>query len=83
VARRSTRRDCLPGAGLAARRPASDDAAGEGRASRLQTVGSLMEKESRVASWGVRTVTGPILPAAGVLTYLALDTLIPALGEEV
>ncbi len=29
---------------------------------RLQTIGSLMEKQSRVASWGIRTVTGPILP---------------------
>jgi hypothetical protein len=62
----------------------SDDAAGvTARIARLQTIGSLMEKESRVASWGVRTVTGPILPAVGVLTYFALDTLIPALGEEV
>ena len=35
---------------------------------RLQTIGSLMEKQSRVASWGMRTVTGPILPAAGVIS---------------
>jgi hypothetical protein len=42
---------------------------------RLQTVGTLMEKESRVASWGVRTVTGPVLAAAGVLTFLALGSL--------
>ena len=46
---------------------------------RLQTVGTLMEKESRVASWGVRTVTGPVLAAAGVLTFLALGSL-DALG---
>jgi len=42
---------------------------------RLTTVGTLMEKESRVASWGVRTVTGPVLAAAGVLTFLALGSL--------
>jgi hypothetical protein len=42
---------------------------------RLQTVGTLMEKESRVASWGVRTVTGPVLAAAGVLSFLALGSL--------
>ena len=42
---------------------------------RLQIVGTLMEKESRVASWGVRTVTGPVLAAAGVLTFLALGSL--------
>jgi hypothetical protein len=47
---------------------------------RLQTIGSLMEKQSRVASWGVRTVTGPILPAAGVLTFIALGSLTPSLG---
>jgi hypothetical protein len=39
---------------------------------RLQTVGTLMEKESRVASWGVRTITGPLLAAAGVVTFYAL-----------
>lgn len=42
---------------------------------RLATVSALMEKESRVASWGVRTVTGPVLAAAGVLTFLALGSL--------
>ena len=53
------------------------------RIHRLQTIGSLMEKESRVASWGVRTVTGPMLPAAGVLTYFALGSLSPSLGQDV
>ena len=48
---------------------------------RLQTIGSLMEKQSRVASWGVRTLTGPLLAAAGVVTYLVLGGLTPALGE--
>lgn len=45
------------------------------RVDRLVTVATLMEKESRVASWGVRTVTGPVLTAAGVLTFLALGSL--------
>lgn len=47
------------------------------RITRLQAVGSLMEKQSRVASWGVRTVTGPLLGAAGVLTYLGMGSLAP------
>ena len=54
-------------------------AAGIGR---LQTISSLMEKESRVASWGVRTVTGPVLPAAGVLTYIAIGALGAPLGDQ-
>jgi hypothetical protein len=48
---------------------------------RLQTIGSLMEKESRVASWGVRTVTGPLLAAAGVVFYLVLGGLAARFGE--
>ena len=48
---------------------------------RLQTIGSLMEKESRVASWGVRTLTGPLLAAAGVVTFLVLGGLTPLLGD--
>ena len=48
---------------------------------RLQVIGSLMEKQSRVASWGVRTVTGPLLAAAGVVTYLLLGGLTPMIGE--
>ena len=48
---------------------------------RLQTVGSLMEKQSRVASWGVRTVTGPLLTAAGVLSFMVLGTMEPSLGD--
>jgi hypothetical protein len=47
---------------------------------RLQTIGLLMEKESRVASWGVRTVTGPLLAAAGVATFLAVGSLASSLG---
>ncbi len=48
---------------------------------RLQVIGALMEKQSRVASWGVRTVTGPLLAAAGVLTFLGLATLSGLLGD--
>ena len=59
-----------------------DVAAVAARIGRLQTISSLMEKESRVASWGVRTVTGPVLPAAGVLTYVAVGALGAPLGEQ-
>ena len=48
---------------------------------RLQTIGTLMEKHSRVASWGVRTVTGPVLPAAAVVVYLVLGSLTGRLGD--
>jgi hypothetical protein len=48
---------------------------------RLQTIGALMEKQSRVASWGVRTVTGPLLAAAGVVLYLVLGSLGQRIGE--
>jgi hypothetical protein len=51
------------------------------RIDRLQTIGALMEKESRVASWGVRTLTGPLLAAAGVVTFLVLGGLTATLGE--
>jgi hypothetical protein len=49
---------------------------------RLQTVGSLMEKQSRVASWGVRTVTGPVLAAAGVATFVVVGSFTASLGES-
>ncbi len=48
---------------------------------RLRTVGSLMEKQSRVASWSVRTVTGPILAVLGFLMYQGLDRLAPQVGD--
>ena len=48
---------------------------------RLQTISSLMEKESRVASWGVRTLTAPVLAGAGVALYTVLGGLTPRLGE--
>jgi hypothetical protein len=49
---------------------------------RLSTIGGLMEKESRVASWSVRTVTGPLLAVAGFLSYQILGTLVPRLGSQ-
>ena len=49
---------------------------------RLQTVGALMENQSRVASWGVRTLTGPVLAATGVVAFLVLGSLTARLGES-
>jgi hypothetical protein len=49
---------------------------------RLQTISSLMEKESRVASWGARTVMTPLLAVAGFLTYQIVGTFSPELGPE-
>jgi hypothetical protein len=51
------------------------------RVERLGTIGSLMEKQSRVASWGVRTLTGPVLAAAGVITFVVLGRLTAPLGD--
>jgi hypothetical protein len=51
------------------------------RIDRLQTIGSLMEKQSRVASWGVRTVTGPLLAAGGVVSFFLVGGLTGRLGE--
>lgn len=42
---------------------------------RLQTISALMEKHSRVASWGARTVMTPLLALAGFVTYQALASL--------
>ena len=67
-----TLRDVLLGADILGVKRAID---------RLATIGSLMEKESRVASWGVRTVTAPVLAAAGVVLYTVLGRLTPRLGE--
>jgi hypothetical protein len=41
---------------------------------RLQTISSLMEKESRVASWGARTVMTPLIAVAGFVSYQVLGT---------
>lgn len=48
---------------------------------RLQTIAALMEKQSRVASWGARTLTGPLLAAAGVVSFLVLGSLSGQLGQ--
>jgi hypothetical protein len=48
---------------------------------RLQTVAALMEKHSRVASWGVRTVTGPLLGFAGVALFMVFGSLTSVLGD--
>jgi hypothetical protein len=66
-----TLRDVLTGA---------DINAIKARIDRLFTVGMLMEKESRVASWGVRTVTGPLLAAAGFVLYSILGYFVAELG---
>ena len=68
-----TLRDVLIGADTAAVKRGID---------RLQTIGTLMEKQSRVASWGVRTLTGPMLAAAGVVSFVVLGTLTARLGEN-
>ena len=49
---------------------------------RLRAVATLMEKKSRVASWSVRTVTGPFLAAVGFVVYQGLGRLAPELGES-
>ena len=51
------------------------------RIDRLRTIGTLMEKTSRVGSWGVRTVTGPLLAAVAFLTYQALGLFASRVGE--
>ena len=48
---------------------------------RLRTVAALMEKQSRVASWSIRTVTGPFLAASGFVVYQGLGRLAPELGD--
>lgn len=51
----------------------------DGALARITTIASLMEKESRVASWGVRTVTTPLLAAAGFVVF----ALIGGMGESI
>ena len=53
----------------------------DGALERLRTIASLMEKESRVASWGVRTVTTPLLAAAGFLVFAIVGGLGPQIGD--
>jgi hypothetical protein len=66
-------RDVLSGSDLDAARAAVD---------RLQTISTLMEKESRVASWASRTVMTPLLALAGFLSYQLLATLTLPAGWE-
>ena len=49
---------------------------------RLRTIGGLMEKQSRVASWSVRTVTGPLLALAGFISYQVLGSLTGQIGAD-
>lgn len=49
---------------------------------RLRTIGALMEKESRVASWTVRTITPLLLAAAGVVTYQILELFAESIGAD-
>jgi len=49
---------------------------------RLLAVATSMEKQSRVASWSVRTVTGPLLAALGFVVYQGLGRLASELGES-
>jgi hypothetical protein len=61
-----------------------DDFDGLARAlDRLRLIGALMEKQSRVASWAVRTVTGPFLAAVGFVVFLGLGELAPEIGSRV
>lgn len=48
---------------------------------RLQLISSLMEKQSRSASWGARTIMTPIVAVAGFLTYEILGTMRDSLGD--
>jgi len=48
---------------------------------RLAMIGTLMEKQSRVASWGIRTVMSPLLGAFGVVLFLVLGAFEPQGGN--
>ena len=52
------------------------------RVDRLQTIASLMEKQSRAASWGVRTVSGPLVAAGGVIIYIVFGALSFGMSES-
>src|SRR4030095_17168062 len=49
---------------------------------RLQTIAALMEKQSRAASWGVRTVSGPLVSAGGVIIYIVFGALSFGMSES-
>src|SRR6185436_18117114 len=67
-----TLRDVLTGPDLDRTKAAVD---------RLQTISSLMEKESRVASWGARTVMTPLIAVAGFASYQLVGALAPSMGS--
>ena len=46
----------------------------------LRIVSVAMEKQSRVASWSVRTVTGPLLALGGFLSFQGLGALNGSIG---
>ena len=46
----------------------------------LRIISFMMEKQSRVASWSVRTVTGPLLALGGFLSYQVLGMLTGSIG---
>jgi len=52
------------------------------RIERLRAIASLMEKQSRVASWGVRTVMSSALAVAGVAVYAVLGSLAASIGDD-
>lgn len=55
-----------------------DLASVKGQVDRLALVGTLMEKHSRAASWGIRTIMSPFLAATGVVLYVLVGALRPA-----
>jgi len=59
-----------------------DTSAVKAQIDRLTTIASLMEKQSRVASWGVRTVTGTVLAAAAFVLFAVFGFLTPTLGQS-
>jgi hypothetical protein len=68
-----TLREVLMGADLDAIRTA---------VGRLATISLLMEKESRVASWGARTVMAPLVAVAGFVSYQLVGTMAPSMGAS-
>lgn len=51
---------------------AGDDERVRWQLEQLRAIADLMEKQSRVSSWAVRTLTSPLLAAAGVASYVVL-----------
>lgn len=49
---------------------------------RLQTISTLMEKESRVASWAARTVMTPLLAVVGFISFQILASVSMPAGYE-